>query len=428
MNHREQTDRADGPLISPRPVLLAGLGLVALGWIWGLALDDTAPALRALTLALGLTAIGTTLVLYLPWAKPDLEGRMIAVGLWVLGGIAAYVAQIGLGTHFDSLGVLLVVLTLAAITGAILTAVPAGWRLVGVSVLILLHFAAIFTAVTVVPPPNGPPPFVANQLWTRLSRPYLQLTVLNNGYHFYAPEPGPSALMWFYVEFSDGASTWVRFPDHKTVATHIERRRLGALATMVGQPVPVQPARLDELTDRRIRAGLAHNPPIPMGEMPPAAQYREPNVHAALLIASYARRVARTTEHPDGADSPVRGVKVYRVEYMNPPVQHFQAGREPLDPTLYMAIYMGEFDREGTLKPECLTIERTKEGRITNRIQDPFLYWQLPIVSIPLDEDAVPDVGPRRREGEPGMWQSEGKIINYVRIHAGDKKDQESIP
>src|SRR5262245_38982476 len=126
MSHREQTDRADGPLVSPWPVLLAGLGLVALGWNWGLVLDDTAPVLRALTLALGLTAIGTTLVLYLPWAKPDLEGRMIAVGLWVLGGIAAYVSQIGLGTHFDSLGVLFGVLTLAAITGAILTAVPAG--------------------------------------------------------------------------------------------------------------------------------------------------------------------------------------------------------------------------------------------------------------------------------------------------------------
>ena len=45
-------------------------------------------------------------------------------------------------------------------------------------------------------PPNGDAPFVSEQIWHRVARPYLQLTVLNNGYHFYAPEPGPAALVW----------------------------------------------------------------------------------------------------------------------------------------------------------------------------------------------------------------------------------------
>src|SRR5689334_12346570 len=104
--NREQAGRAAWPVVSPWPVLLAGLGLVTCGWLWGLTLDGTAPALRVLALALGLTAIGTALALYLPHARPDLEGRLIAAGLWLLGAGAAYLAWAGLGTHFDSLGVL----------------------------------------------------------------------------------------------------------------------------------------------------------------------------------------------------------------------------------------------------------------------------------------------------------------------------------
>jgi hypothetical protein len=325
--------------------------------------------------------------------------------------------------------VLLTWLTVAAVLAAVITAVPPGWRMLVGSALIVMHFACILTAVTIVPPPNGSSPYWSQQLFMRISRPWLQLTVMNNGYHFYAPEPGPASLVWFYVEFSDGESTWVRIPDHKAVTTHVERRRLGALATSLGQTAPVQPADLERLRQRRFEAGSKHKPPIPMAEVPVEEQYHEPTPYVQILISSYVRRVARTVKHPEGKDAEVTGVKVYKVDYYNPPVQHFQAGREPLDPTLYAVYYMGEYDVTGKIKPSSLTLKRDKEdGPITERKQDPFLYWMIPIVLVPRDPNAPPEAAPTQRKGEPGVWRGEGRLFNYVRIHAGDKKDQESIP
>jgi hypothetical protein len=428
MSQQERGPAPDGPLVSPWAVLGAGIALVVVGWTWGLTADETAPAARTLTLALGLTTVGSGIVLYLRRAKRDLEGRLVSAGLWLLGAVSLYLARVGLGTQFDSFHVLLTALTIAAVLAGVITALPPGWRMMAGSVLILLHFAAILTAVTIVPPPNGPAPYWSNQLWSRTTRPYLQLTVLNNGYHFYAPEPGPAALVWFRVEWADGETTWVRIPDHKTVGTHVERRRLGALATSLGQTIPPT-SDFEKLRQRRFEAGTKHSPPIPMAEGPAENQYHEPSRYVLILISSYVRRVVRTTEHPKGAESKVTGVKVYRVDYYNPPVQHFQAGRAPLDPTLYIAYYMGEYDAKGKMKESSLLEKRDKpDGAITERIQDPFLYWQIPIVQVPNDPDAAAEVGPRRREGDPGVWRSEGRIVNYVRIHAGDKKDQESIP
>jgi hypothetical protein len=413
-----------GPLLSPWPVLGTGLALVGLGWMWGLFLDNSAPGLRVLVLAVGLVAIGSSLTLYVPHARRDLEGRLLSAGLWLLLAVAAYLAGRGLGSHFDSLLVLLQVLALAALSAAILSALPPRWRLLGGTVLLLLHFGTILTAVTVIPPPTGPSPYISNQLWSRLTRPYLQVTLLNNGYHFYAPEPGPAALLWFRVEFEDGRSAWVRIPDHKTCRNHLERRRWGALATVVGQTIQVPPERQDELLQRRLAAGRRHK--IPMGELPPSQQYREPTPHARLLLASYARHVARFTEHPEGLDKRVVGVKVYRVEYFNPPVQHFQAGRDPLDPTLYMAFYMGEYDVEGKLKPASREFREGPDGRMIEH-RDPFLYWHIPIVRVAEAPQVKPEVGPPRHEGDPRAWLSEGKVINYVRIHAGDT-DEEGVP
>jgi hypothetical protein len=417
-----------GPLTSPWTVLGVGLALVAVGWQWGLMADDSAPIMRALTLALGLTVAGAGLSLYLARAKRDLEGRLISGALWLVGAGALYVARVGLGTHFDSFHVLLTALTIAAVLAGVITALPPRWRVPAGALLIVLHFAAILTAVTVVPPANGQSPYLANQLWTRVSRPWLQMTLMNNGYHFYAPEPGPSALLWFRVEFADGESVWVRIPDHKTIGTQIERRRLGALATNVGSPNPPS-GDFEGLRARRVEAGMKHDPPIPMAEGPVENQYHEPPTQALILIASFVRRVAKTTEHPAGADVAVAGVKVYRVDYYNPPVQHFHAGRPPLDPTLYAAYFMGEYDAVGKMKKSSLELKRaTPDGPVSERVQDPFLYWQLPIVRVPDDENTPPDSGPRRTRDDPAAWRSEGRIINYVRIHAGDKKDQETIP
>src|SRR5262249_29843751 len=88
---------------------------------------------------------------------------------------------------------LLGAMTLAAAAASPLAAVPWNVRRTVISGVIVLHFAGIASAA-LSPPPS---PFIVQQLWTRIFRPYLEFMYLNNAYHFYAPDPGPASYLWF---------------------------------------------------------------------------------------------------------------------------------------------------------------------------------------------------------------------------------------
>jgi hypothetical protein len=138
-----------------------------------------------------------------------------------------------------------------------------------------------------------------------------------------------------------------------------------------------------------------------------------------LLLSSYARFLAKHTPHPKGADVKVTGVKLYSVEYYNPPVEHFKAGREPLDETLYIPYFVGDFHPDGHLKPE-IYLAMQKEVGPPEITQDAFLYWRIPI----LKELNVPPPAPGLpRPPTPPPWEAEGKIRNFVRVHAGDTEE-----
>lgn len=49
----------------------------------------------------------------------------------------------------------------------------------------------------------------------RTYRPYLDAVYINHGYHFFAPEPGPSHLIRYEVESRDGRRVAGFFPDRK---------------------------------------------------------------------------------------------------------------------------------------------------------------------------------------------------------------------
>jgi hypothetical protein len=148
-------------------------------------------------------------------------------------------------------------------------------------------------------------------------------------------------------------------------------------------------------------------------------QYREPPPMVKLLLSSYARFLAKHTPHPKGADAKVTGVKLYSVEYYNPPVEHFKAGREPLDETLYIPYFVGDFHPDGHLKPE-IYLAMQKEVGPPEITQDAFLYWRIPI----LKELNVPPPAPGLpRPPTPPPWEAEGKIRNFVRVHAGDTEE-----
>ena len=405
----EALARLDAPWLPPGRVILAGLGITGVGWL-GSASGRVHPAIDVLLVVVGLLVVGVGLALHLSAPRSPFESPFLTSLWWLLAAGAAQAGSHALEASADSMSALLNLATLAAVLAAILSAVPRTYRLAGISLLIGWHFFAIYTATQIIPPPSGNPSWLASQLWTRITRPYLQITHLNNAYHFYAPEPGPVAVVWFRVRFADGAVVWERLPNHAKCPNHVERRRMAGVASTLSQSEPTQPS--EEQIRLRDEAADRYDPPIPPRPqgMALGLQYRDPGHLGKMLVESMARYVARTTPHPGGGKVPVVAVRIYRGECSHPSVEHLLEGRDPLDPTLFRAWYLGEYDPQGKL------VESSRRD---------MLYWMLPIIRV--RDDAAPTEAPASKNRPQEPWEQGGKIVNYLRIHAGDG-NKEDMP
>jgi hypothetical protein len=79
-----------------------------------------------------------------------------------------------------------------------------------VNLWLVFHLAAIMLA----PASVGPSSELVRAAWT-VCRPYLQLLYLNHGYHYFAPEPGPSTLVAFTARGDSGLLAQGRIPDRQ---------------------------------------------------------------------------------------------------------------------------------------------------------------------------------------------------------------------
>ena len=113
-----------------------------------------------------------------------------------------------------------------------------------VSVLIVLQMAAVlgepfrfFTRSSRGSSPAADP--VRNSLG-----PYIEFGYLNHGYFFFAPEPGPSHLIDYDLEFADGKTATLRFPDRQAQWPRLLYHRHFMLTENLNQlwvpPVPDQ--------------------------------------------------------------------------------------------------------------------------------------------------------------------------------------------
>jgi hypothetical protein len=78
-----------------------------------------------------------------------------------------------------------------------------------VSALVLFHLAAVILAPLALVQPRS-------ELCVELAdlvRPYINAADLNHGYRFFAPDPGPSHLIHYVLEFSDGKTREGTFPN-----------------------------------------------------------------------------------------------------------------------------------------------------------------------------------------------------------------------
>ncbi len=82
------------------------------------------------------------------------------------------------------------------------------WLRRAISVGLVFHLFALVIAPLAVAP--------TSPLWQRAwlaFRPYLEGLNLNHGYHFFAPEPGPSHLVHYELRFEDGRVEQGLFPN-----------------------------------------------------------------------------------------------------------------------------------------------------------------------------------------------------------------------
>lgn len=237
----------------------------------------------------------------------------------------------------------------------------AGWVLMRgvVSLLAVLHFIGICTAVmSIAPNENRQGSWLASQIWTRY-QPYLQFMFLNNAYRFYSPEPGPPQLLWFRIQYADGRYEWLHLPtreEHAPDPLGVEftrRLSLGNQAYQI-QPMPSVP---EPIRQRRVAAEIPAHPGLPLD-----AQFRMPQDSARKAIAEYARHVGLTYQQKY-PDNPVTGVKVYVIIHnMLEPRQLASNNLSPTDKWTYAPFYMGDYKVDGEIKDPY----------------DPLLYWLIP--------------------------------------------------
>lgn len=190
-----------------------------------------------------------------------------------------------------------------------------------VTLIILLHFFAILTAVTSASGPGFPAPVLA-VLANKPLRPYLELTFLGSAYRFFAPNPGATNVLWFRVQYLDGTVRWLELPRRQDFGTRTAYQRHLSVAMILNQYLA---------------------PPDEAGR-------QQLNEIGQICLASYVRHVARTIPRSgaDGRPIAVRSVGVYDAFHALLTPEQIRAGRVPADLQNYKALFLGAFKPDGT--------------------------------------------------------------------------------
>lgn len=157
-----------------------------------------------------------------------------------------------------------------------------------VSVWLVYHLAAVVVAPAAVSPSSE----LLESTW-RLFQPYLQLLNLNNGYHFFAPEPTDSTLLDYEAQRADGTIVRGRIPDRGTWPRLLHHRYFMLTEQMNSGS--------DELEQAWYQSYAEH-----IAAVQGAIRVRLTRVNH-LLPTMEAVRAGVTLEHPDSYETEVLG-------------------------------------------------------------------------------------------------------------------------
>jgi hypothetical protein len=200
---------------------------------------------------------------------------------------------------------------------------PPFWGKLGVSLLVVVHFFAITTAVTSAGSTMFPAPDIVVWVKNWVTRPYLQFVFLTNPYRFYAPNPGPTPVLWFRLEYQDGTARWLELPRRQDWPIRMPyQRHLCAVMLfdqMAGSISPEEPG------------------------------VRRLSPEGRIAACSFARYAAR--KYPrmaaDGSLVPVKEVALYSIMHLVMEPWQVRNGWETTDMRLHMPFYVGTFGADG---------------------------------------------------------------------------------
>ena len=408
---------------------LVGVGLVIAAFVFGLATGAPlrgfdahwADGPRAMLAALGLLVAGCAVSMRPGWFGGWLCGAAAGVLGYGFGppapdGTEWYLVPprdwiAGVPNAWDSVQLFFGVAGVIGLIGAAWTWLPRRVTLGLVLAGVAFHFAGILSAIT----SPAPTPFLADQYWRRVARPYLQFAYMNNAYQFYSPDPGPACELWVCIEYKrPGAAendpdaekecAWVYLPrrarDYKDPLGLSFYRRLSLTENVAqyhrsGYYLP--PAEADLIERRRNKDAW-----IPRYGRQDVQRIVPVDLVSRQVLPSYARHLARANAR-DGWE--VRGVKIYRTQHTIITPDQFVGFDSmtntrvnpwgPYNGALYMPYFQGEFDPNGNLKDP----------------EDALLYWLVPIV--PYDTPPAS----RKEYRESGGFKR--YFVDYVSKHAG---------
>lgn len=427
-------DELHEPPVPTNRVLLVGLvgvGFVLIALVLGRATGAPlrgfekhwADGPRVLLSVLGLIVAGCAVSMRPGWFGGWLCGAAAGFIGWGIGGPRPdgtdwYLAPprdwyAAIPASWDSLYVFFGFATLASLIGAVWTRLPRKTVLAFMLLGAAYHFGAILSCITS-PPPT---PWLADQYWKRIARPYVQFAYMNNAYQFYSPDPGPACELWVFIEYkSDDSDSpidgdWVYVP--RRHAHYVDPlgmsfyRRLSISENVAQYLAPNQAPLPVEQRAVLSRRELAGGEFIPRMNWPIEQERRVPNeIVTRQILPSYARHLIWAYGDPNKS---VKSIKIYRTIHLITTLPQFRGfdvnTGQPADPVgpynakLYLPFFQGEYTPDGKL------VDPT----------DPMLYWLVPIIEkdrpAPIDRDEY-----RRRGGYSYYFN------DYVNKHAGSER------
>jgi hypothetical protein len=385
----------------PWRVLLVSLGAVVIGTVLMPYDGPIVTPIRLLLMLAGLIVGGRAVQRRLSASGEHLDERVESAGFVAVYSLEGLLGFLGMAEPWFSGRIFFGFFIVATIVGSLLVLMPRVWRRLAATVLILFHFGGIVAISAAAPASNGQSAWLPTVLVSEVYRPYLYGLFLTNAYHFYAPDPGSTTLVWMRIEYEDGTYKWLNLPNREVAETPLHYQREMGMCEATSHPgPPISAETFSERLFKRRRAGAWRGPgnevPLRTDQME-YTQYNEPDAYSKLIMKSMARHACHYYPNEEHPDSKAKFVKIYRLTYIIITPEALLQGGDPLDDKLKTPFYMGEYDSEGTM------VLRDEKGEVTEKgeevlVHDPFLYWVVPMAYLGKHSGDIKVVNPREAQ------------------------------